>query len=192
MIDRVTGLSRQIGFVRFESPQVAQTVIDEMNGFRLAPAAPPLIIKFADTKEQKDARQTMRSRGRGGRHQGGMPHGAVPAGAMPPMYYYYPQYGAAAFGYPQGYPFASNPAAAAGYNAGAYPYAAMASALGYAPGFPGAPGSPLSPMSVDGFVPQSPQSDAIKTPDNESQQASLRTFNGQQVQFTANAANVNK
>jgi RNA recognition motif-containing protein len=208
MIDRMTGLSRQIGFVRFETPQQAQTVIDEMNGFRLSPGAPPLIIKFADTKEQKEARQAMRGRGRGSHHHG-MHHGAGNGSPIPPMYYYYPQYGAAAFGY-QGYPaFASNPAAAAaaaaaGYNANAYPYAAMASALGYGAypgvngGQPGQPGAlpndftglqPPSPLQGDPTDPRNHKAGADPADTAFASSAAAR-FERQQVQFTANAANV--
>jgi len=217
MIDRMTGLSRQIGFVRFETPQQAQTVIDEMNGFRLSPGAPPLIIKFADTKEQKEARQAMRGRGRGGHGHHGMQQGGGNGSPIPPMYYYYPQYGAAAFGY-QGYPaFASNPAAAAaaaaaGYNANTYPYAAMASALGYG-AYPGGanggqagggqPGAlptdftglqPPSPLQGDGGVdPRSHKAGGGgEGADGAYGSPPAARFGGerQQVQFTANAANV--
>jgi RNA recognition motif-containing protein len=194
MVDRVTGLSRQIGFVRFETVSQAQAVIDEMNGFRLSPGAPPLIIKFADTKEQKDARQVMRSRGPrqqgghggyGGQHQ----HPGQPQSPIPPMYYYYPQYG---------YPFAANPNTA-GYNAGAYPYAAMASALGYAGYAPGSPGgqTPGSPMSVD---PQSPNPEEAQQQSSPAQQSAARLQQNkadqegpwrQAVSFNPGAANVN-
>lgn len=192
MIDRMTGLSRQIGFVRFETAQQAQAVIDEMNGFRLSPGAPPLIIKFADTKEQKEARQSMRARARGGHHHG--MHPGAGNSHIPPMYYYYPQYGAA-FGY-QGYPaFGANPAAAAaaaaaGYNANAYPYAAMAGALGYG-AFPGAPaaaaGQPGQGALPADFTGLQPPAQNDKTPPEGSDPA----FASQpRIQFTPNAANV--
>eukprot|EP01127_Copromyxa_protea_P009243 TRINITY_DN2162_c0_g1_i3.p2 TRINITY_DN2162_c0_g1~~TRINITY_DN2162_c0_g1_i3.p2 ORF type:complete len:256 (-),score=46.54 TRINITY_DN2162_c0_g1_i3:2034-2801(-) len=60
MIDRHTGVSRQIGFVRFEAVDQATMAIDKMNNYKLDPAAPPLIVKYADTKEQKIARKTLR------------------------------------------------------------------------------------------------------------------------------------
>jgi len=196
MIDRLTGLSRQIGFVRFETPSQAQAVIDEMNGFRLSPGAPPLIIKFADTKEQKEARQTMRGRGRGGHH--GMHPGAANS-PIPPMYYYYPaQYGAAAFGYPQGYPgFAGNPAAAAaaaGYSANAYPYAAMASALGYGT-YSGNGTNGNIPEGFTGLAPPPQQDDGNNNANNGGKVDAPAPFNGrgfdrQQVQFSPQAANV--
>lgn len=50
MIDRHTGVSRQIGFVRFETVDQATVAIDKMNNYKLDPAAPPLIVKYADTK----------------------------------------------------------------------------------------------------------------------------------------------
>lgn len=190
MIDRMTGLSRQIGFVRFETAQQAQAVIDEMNGFRLSPGAPPLIIKFADTKEQKEARQSMRARARGGHHHG--MHPGAGSSHLPPMYYYYPQYGAAAFGY-QGYPaFGANPAAAAaaaaaGYNANAYPYAAMAGALGYG-AFPGAPAAAAGQGALPGdFTGLQPPAQNDKTP-TEGTDAAFASQT--RIQFTPNAANV--
>jgi len=62
MIDRNTGLSRQIGFVRFETKDQATAAIDEMNNYKLYPSAPPLTVKFADTKEQKNARKALRQK----------------------------------------------------------------------------------------------------------------------------------
>jgi len=62
MIDRNTGLSRQIGFVRFETKDQATAAIDEMNNHKLYPSAPPLTVKFADTKEQKNARKALRQK----------------------------------------------------------------------------------------------------------------------------------
>lgn len=187
MIDRLTGLSRQIGFVRFETAQQAQTVIDEMNGFRLSPGAPPLIIKFADTKEQKEARQAMRGRARPN-HVHGVHHGA-PNSHIPPMYYYYQP-----FAYPQGYPnFGANPAAAAaaaaaaGYNANAYPYAFAS--LGY-----GAPYSSTIPEGFSGLSLPPPQpgdekAEAVAVPTGAAA-FPPRTYDRPQVQFTPQAANV--
>jgi RNA recognition motif-containing protein len=189
MVDRVTGLSRQIGFVRFENIVQSQAVIDEMNGFRLSPGAPPLIIKYADTKEQKDARQMMRVRssrppgGHGG-YGGHVPIAGQPQNPIPPMYYYYPQYG---------YPFAANPSTA-GYQAGAYPYAAMASALGYAGYAPGGQ-SPGSPMSVDQQTPnpeEISQQVAAGQPGSRHQPGKADADGPwrQAVSFNPNAANV--
>jgi RNA recognition motif-containing protein len=62
MVDRNTGLSRQIGFVRFETKDQATLAIEEMNNYKLNPSAPPLTVKFADTKEQKTARKAIRQK----------------------------------------------------------------------------------------------------------------------------------
>lgn len=62
MIDRNTGLSRQIGFVRFETQSQATAAINEMNNYKLYPSAHPLTVKFADTKEQKNARKALRQK----------------------------------------------------------------------------------------------------------------------------------
>jgi RNA recognition motif-containing protein len=97
MVDRNTGLSRQIGFVRFETKDQATLAIEEMNNYKLNPSAPPLTVKFADTKEQKTARKAIRQKQfkleppRSGNH--------LPS--SPPAYFYsnpssydfpYPQY----------------------------------------------------------------------------------------------------
>lgn len=50
MVDRYTGMSRQIGFVRFSTVEEAAQAMDSMNTVKLDPAAPPLIVKYADTK----------------------------------------------------------------------------------------------------------------------------------------------
>jgi len=62
MVDRNTGLSRQIGFVRFETKDQATLAIVEMNNYKLNPSSPPLTVKFADTKEQKTARKAIRQK----------------------------------------------------------------------------------------------------------------------------------
>lgn len=61
MVDRNTGQSRQIGFVRFEQHEASQRAISEMNGYKIEPNAPPLTVKFADTDQQKEARKVLRS-----------------------------------------------------------------------------------------------------------------------------------
>lgn len=61
MVDRNTGQSRQIGFVRFEQHESSQRAINEMNGYKIEPNAPPLTVKFADTDQQKEARKVLRS-----------------------------------------------------------------------------------------------------------------------------------
>eukprot|EP01121_Diplochlamys_sp_Union-15-3_P003717 TRINITY_DN13654_c0_g1_i1.p1 TRINITY_DN13654_c0_g1~~TRINITY_DN13654_c0_g1_i1.p1 ORF type:complete len:299 (-),score=48.08 TRINITY_DN13654_c0_g1_i1:72-968(-) len=60
MVDHNTGMSRQIGFVRFERQHDANKAIEEMNGYKLANNALPLTVKYADTEEQKEARRAFR------------------------------------------------------------------------------------------------------------------------------------
>ena len=61
MVDRNTGQSRQIGFVRFDQHESSQRAISEMNGYKIEPNAPPLTVKFTDTDQQKEARKVLRS-----------------------------------------------------------------------------------------------------------------------------------
>jgi hypothetical protein len=74
MVDRNTGKSRQIGFVRFEQLEGAKRALETMNGYKIIESAPPLtgtlyallkitflsIVKYADTQEQKEARKALR------------------------------------------------------------------------------------------------------------------------------------
>jgi len=60
MIDNKTGLSRQIGFVRFETKDEARSAMEAMNNYKLDDSAPPLVIKYEDTKEQKNVRKSIR------------------------------------------------------------------------------------------------------------------------------------
>jgi len=105
MVDRNTGLSRQIGFVRYENKEHAKTAIEEMNNYKLDPSAPPLTVKYADTKEQKTARKALRQKqqnlAKGDRY------GSSPS--SPPLqttYYYYQQspYGYSYPAYQYSYP----------------------------------------------------------------------------------------
>jgi len=103
MVDRNTGLSRQIGFVRFESKDQATLAIEEMNNYKLNPSAPPLTVKFADTKEQKTARKAIRQKQF-------KPERGAPLPPSPQPYFYanqpsyefpYPQYPSTSFQPPQ-------------------------------------------------------------------------------------------
>lgn len=57
MIDRNTGQSRLIGFVRFETDTEASNAMKELQGHVLADDATPLQIKFADSDRQKEQRR---------------------------------------------------------------------------------------------------------------------------------------
>eukprot|EP00002_Diphylleia_rotans_P023135 TRINITY_DN4546_c0_g1_i1.p1 TRINITY_DN4546_c0_g1~~TRINITY_DN4546_c0_g1_i1.p1 ORF type:complete len:467 (+),score=84.83 TRINITY_DN4546_c0_g1_i1:116-1516(+) len=57
MIDRDTGQSREIGFVRFETTEQATAAIRATNGTTLGPNSTPLIVKYADSEEQKAERK---------------------------------------------------------------------------------------------------------------------------------------
>eukprot|EP01125_Pyxidicula_operculata_P008569 TRINITY_DN2868_c0_g1_i3.p1 TRINITY_DN2868_c0_g1~~TRINITY_DN2868_c0_g1_i3.p1 ORF type:complete len:312 (+),score=38.89 TRINITY_DN2868_c0_g1_i3:74-1009(+) len=59
MIDKQTGQSRQIGFVRFLSKEDALRSIQSMNKLQIDPTLSPLTVKFADTKEQRNLRKTI-------------------------------------------------------------------------------------------------------------------------------------
>jgi len=74
MVDRYTGVSRQIGFVRFETVDQATKAIENMNNYQLDVSAPPLIVKYADTKEQKMARKVVRQQ----KQQQGQEHDISP------------------------------------------------------------------------------------------------------------------
>eukprot|EP00276_Gloeochaete_wittrockiana_P000497 CAMPEP_0184675818 /NCGR_PEP_ID=MMETSP0308-20130426/88008_1 /TAXON_ID=38269 /ORGANISM="Gloeochaete witrockiana, Strain SAG 46.84" /LENGTH=298 /DNA_ID=CAMNT_0027123585 /DNA_START=382 /DNA_END=1278 /DNA_ORIENTATION=- len=57
MIDKQTGVSRQIGFVRFEKQEDADSALRSMNGTKLEPNAPPLVVKYAESESQKLSRR---------------------------------------------------------------------------------------------------------------------------------------
>jgi hypothetical protein len=58
MVDKVTGESRQIGFVRFESQEDATAALNAMNGQKLASDQPTLIVKYAETENQRIIRKS--------------------------------------------------------------------------------------------------------------------------------------
>lgn len=84
MVDKNTGISHQIGFVRFETTDQAKAAIQTMTGHKLHQNATPLVVKFADTKEQKDARKSLRQ------HSSSLDD--FEAGGYSPVYYYSPSY----------------------------------------------------------------------------------------------------
>jgi len=57
MIDKTRGCSRQIGFVRFVSIADATKALKAMNGYVLEPGTPPIVVKYAESEEQKKARR---------------------------------------------------------------------------------------------------------------------------------------
>jgi len=105
MVDRTTGLSRQIGFVRYENTEHARAAIEEMNNYKLFATAQPLTVKYADTKEQKQVRKSLRQK----QTTPPLNHDQHSPSLHPPYYYYQhpPPYG---FPYPypipQPYPVA--------------------------------------------------------------------------------------
>jgi len=94
MVDKNTGISHQIGFVRFSSTEEAKDAIQTMNGYKLHPSAVPLVVKYADTKEQKDARKTLRQQ-----HSSSLDD--FESGGYSPVFYYSPT--TYAFSYPGTY-----------------------------------------------------------------------------------------
>jgi len=57
MVDKQTGQSRQIGFVRFEHQKDATAAMQKMNGHKLEEEAPPLVVKYAETEHQRANRK---------------------------------------------------------------------------------------------------------------------------------------
>lgn len=107
MIDKNTGASRQIGFVRFQSIDEARIAMEEMTNYKLSPNAQPLTVKYADTERQKLARRALRNKNDNqdyGNHKSFYPGSGVPNmmmyypasppvfSASPPIYSYPPMY----------------------------------------------------------------------------------------------------
>lgn len=53
MMDRNTGLSRQIGFVRFSSIDSATKALEHTNGMVLKEGTPPIVVKYAENEPHK-------------------------------------------------------------------------------------------------------------------------------------------
>lgn len=58
MVDKLTGESRQIGFVRYENQEDATKALNVMNGRQIDESQGPLIVKYAETENQRSARKT--------------------------------------------------------------------------------------------------------------------------------------
>jgi RNA recognition motif-containing protein len=57
MLDKNTGQSRQIGFVRFATIEEATKALAANNGRYLTDDAPPMVVKYAESRPQKIARR---------------------------------------------------------------------------------------------------------------------------------------
>jgi len=57
MVDKATGQSRQIGFVRFEHLKDATAAMQKMNAHKLEEDSPPLVVKYAETENQRATRK---------------------------------------------------------------------------------------------------------------------------------------
>ncbi|KAI0840990.1 hypothetical protein F5Y06DRAFT_308608 [Hypoxylon sp. FL0890] len=55
--DPVTRVSRGVGFARFESREVCDTIIKHFQGIRLGPEGMPLQIRYADSEAQKELKR---------------------------------------------------------------------------------------------------------------------------------------
>jgi len=55
--DRITGESKQAGFVRFETQESATKAVEKMNGYKLSPLGPPLIVKYAESDIERVTRK---------------------------------------------------------------------------------------------------------------------------------------
>lgn len=60
MLDRNTGLSRQIGFVRFENVEDATKALTATNGLELDKDFPPIVVKYAENESHKINRKAKR------------------------------------------------------------------------------------------------------------------------------------
>jgi cold-inducible RNA-binding protein len=58
MVDKLTGKSLQIGFVRFQHQKDATTALNTMNGEKLERDQPPLSVKYAENNWQRTARKS--------------------------------------------------------------------------------------------------------------------------------------
>lgn len=58
MVDKVTGESIQIGFVRFENQEDASAALNSMNGQKLVEDQPPINVKYAETEQQRNVRKS--------------------------------------------------------------------------------------------------------------------------------------
>jgi len=76
--DKSTGLSKQTGFVRYQALESATDAVEKMNGTRLAPDLPPLIVKYAEP-DSKPSKQKSEVRSR--------PSLPSPSIASPPAFY---------------------------------------------------------------------------------------------------------
>eukprot|EP00026_Physarum_polycephalum_P012757 Phypoly_transcript_13086.p1 GENE.Phypoly_transcript_13086~~Phypoly_transcript_13086.p1 ORF type:complete len:280 (+),score=45.36 Phypoly_transcript_13086:61-840(+) len=81
MVDKVTGESKQIGFVRYENQEDATAALNAMHGKKLASDQPTLIVKYAETEIQRIVRK---SRGQSS------PYPQPPSPPPSPTYYYSP------------------------------------------------------------------------------------------------------
>jgi len=126
MTDRMSGLPNGQAFILFTDQQAAEYAISALNGYIFSGASQGLTVRYADTKEEKDARKTkMLMRAQMGQMPGyGYP--MMPGYGMQQAYGGYPPYGGmgrgAAAAYP-GYP----------YGAAASPYGAPTSMYGTGP-----------------------------------------------------------
>jgi ELAV like protein 2/3/4 len=60
LLDPVSHFSRGMGFVRFNSPNEADNSIKALNNYVLAGTVKPIIVKYADTEEERRTRQQKR------------------------------------------------------------------------------------------------------------------------------------
>lgn len=81
MVDKMTGESKQIGFVRFEELEHATAAMHAMNGHKLTEDSPALIVKYAETEYQRAMRKS--------RQTSYSPPASPPSPTS--MSYYYPQ-----------------------------------------------------------------------------------------------------
>jgi len=82
MVDKATGESKQIGFVRFEEVEHASAALHALNGHKLTEDSPALIVKYAESEYQRSVRKA--------RQQPPQQYPPPASPPSPPMAYYYP------------------------------------------------------------------------------------------------------
>lgn len=57
MVDKITNLSRQIGFVRFYHLEDATNAMNAMTGYKFESTSPPLVVKYAESETERANRR---------------------------------------------------------------------------------------------------------------------------------------
>eukprot|EP01103_Thecamoeba_quadrilineata_P016409 TRINITY_DN547_c0_g1_i1.p1 TRINITY_DN547_c0_g1~~TRINITY_DN547_c0_g1_i1.p1 ORF type:complete len:279 (-),score=28.57 TRINITY_DN547_c0_g1_i1:429-1265(-) len=93
LLDPVSHFSRGMGFVRFNSPPEADNAIKALNNYVLAGTVKPIIVKYADTEEERKERRSRQLKRRQLRYSPyGMAPPIYPPAAVPQFLSYFPPF----------------------------------------------------------------------------------------------------